>query len=82
MFYRRGILFVLAALALALTGQGTSAADKPIEIVFSTYMPTSYGYLVQPLIDFMAEVEQKSNGRVTFKFFHSGQLYKARRIPP
>ena len=54
------------------------AADKPIEIVFSTYMPTSYPYLVQPLVDFTKNVEAKSNGRVKFKFYHSGQLYKGK----
>ncbi len=78
MFFRRGILFLFVVLALVLTGQKAPAGDKPIEIVFSTYMPTSYGYLVQPLIDFMAEVEKESAGRVKFKFFHSGQLYKGK----
>lgn len=55
------------------------AGDKPIEIVFSTYMPESYGYLVDPLKEFMATVEKESNGRVKFKFFHSGQLYKGKQ---
>jgi len=54
------------------------AADKPIEIVFSTYMPTSYPYLVEPLKDFIKTVEAESGGRVKFKFYHSGQLYKGK----
>lgn len=54
------------------------AKDKPIEIVFSTYMPTSYGYLVKPLEEFIATVEAESQGKVKFKFFHSGQLYKGK----
>ena len=52
--------------------------DKPIEIVFSTYMPTSYPYLIKPLENFMETVEKQSGNRVKFKFFHSGQLYKGK----
>jgi TRAP-type C4-dicarboxylate transport system substrate-binding protein len=54
------------------------AADKPIEIVMSTYMPTSYGYLVDPLESYIKYVEAESGGRVKFKFYHSGQLYKGK----
>jgi len=69
--------FLITALVCpALMAQ---AGDKSIEIVFSTYMPESYGYLVDPLKEFMATVEKESNGRVKFKFFHSGQLYKGKQ---
>lgn len=66
---------VLAALITFCFVQPVIAEDKPIEIVFSTYMPTSYPYLVQPLEDFIASVEKETAGKVKFKFFHSGQLY-------
>ncbi|MBI9083468.1 MAG: TRAP transporter substrate-binding protein DctP [Desulfobacterales bacterium] len=72
---------LLIGVALVMTGTfatSTMAADKPIEIVLSTYMPTSYGYLVQPLQDFAKNVEAESGGRVKFKFYHSGQLYKGK----
>ena len=78
MSIRRLIPLLLFTCILTLTGGQAPAADKPTEIVFSTYMPTSYGYLMQPLIDFMAEVEKESAGKVKFKFFHSGQLYKGK----
>ena len=54
------------------------AKEKPIEIALSTYMPTSYGYLVTPLANYIKNVETESNGRVKFKFYHSGQLYKGK----
>jgi tripartite ATP-independent transporter DctP family solute receptor len=54
------------------------AKSKPIEIVLSTYMPTSYGYLVTPLKNFAETVEKESGGKVKFKFYHSGQLYKGK----
>ncbi len=67
----------IAALFICLA-QVAMAKDKPIEIVFSTYMPTSYGYLVQPLQEFIATVEKETAGKVKFKFFHSGQLFKGK----
>lgn len=69
---------VLAAVMTFCFIQPAVAEDKPIEIVFSTYMPTSYPYLVQPLEDFIAYVEKEAAGKVKFKFFHSGQLYKGK----
>lgn len=74
----RLMLMLLIAAALVSVGQFSYAQDKPIEIVFSTYMPTSYPYLVQPLEDFMAAVEKETAGKVKFKFFHTGQLYKGK----
>ncbi|HHD64143.1 MAG TPA: ABC transporter substrate-binding protein [Desulfobulbaceae bacterium] len=70
------VLFFIAV--FVVSGLESHAKDKPIEIVFSTYMPTSYGYLVQPLQEFMAQVEKETAGKVKFKFFHSGQLYKGK----
>jgi len=69
---------ILAALVTFCFAQPVLAKDKPIEIVFSTYMPTSYPYLVKPLEDFIATVEKETGGAVKFKFFHSGQLYKGK----
>ena len=74
---RLGCLLALGAM-LTFAGQCAFAEDKPIEIVFSTYMPTSYPYLVKPLEDFIATVEKETGGKVAFKFFHSGQLYKGK----
>lgn len=69
---------MIVAASLVCLGQSVFAQDKPIEIVFSTYMPTSYPYLVQPLEDFIAYVEKETGNKVKFKFFHSGQLYKGK----
>ncbi len=74
---RLGCLLIISAL-LAVSGHTAYAKDKPIEIVFSTYMPTSYPYLIKPLENFMETVEKQSGNRVKFKFFHSGQLYKGK----
>jgi len=74
----RSVCVALAAMLLCWFVQPVMAKDKPIEIVFSTYMPTSYPYLVKPLEDFIATVEKETGGKVKFKFFHSGQLYKGK----
>lgn len=77
--HRKWAMIAAAALlTVCMAASPLAAADKPIEIVFSTYMPTSYPYLIQPLVDFMKNVEAESKGRVKFKFYHSGQLYKGK----
>jgi TRAP-type C4-dicarboxylate transport system substrate-binding protein len=78
---RKLCIFFIFGVVLALCSgpvTGVLAKDKPIEIVLSTYMPTSYGYLVAPLESFIKNVEAESGGRVKFKFYHSGQLYKGK----
>lgn len=76
------ICTIIVALAILGLVSGftapAQAKSKPIEIVLSTYMPTSYGYLVTPLKHFTELVEKESEGRVKFKFYHSGQLYKGK----
>jgi len=52
-----------------------SAQSKPIEMIFSTYWPTSYSYLWEPIVSFSQKVEKQSGGRVKFKLYHSGQLF-------
>ena len=71
------VSFAILGLVAAFTAPA-QAKLKPIEIVLSTYMPTSYGYLVTPLKHFTEAVEKESGGKVKFKFYHSGQLYKGK----
>ena len=68
----------LVVLLGMLGGISAQAADKPTEIVFSTYWPTKYEYLWQPIVHFAEKVEKNSDGRVKFKLYHSGQLYKGK----
>ncbi len=73
------IIVALAIFGLVAGFAGPAQAkSKPIEIVLSTYMPTSYGYIVTPLKHFAEAVEKESGGKVKFKFYHSGQLYKGK----
>ena len=76
--FKMAFISMVAMLAVCIVSTPAAAADTPIEIVFSTYMPTSYPYLVQPLQDFIKNVEAETGGRVKFKFYHSGQLYKGK----
>ncbi len=59
------VFFVSFVLVLALNTP-VHAKSKTIEIVLSTYWPTSYEYLLVPLINFTKNVEKESNGRVKF----------------
>jgi len=76
--FKMAFISMAAVLMVCIVSNPSAAADKPIEIVFSTYMPTSYPYLVVPLQDFIKNVEAEVGGRVKFKFYHSGQLYKGK----
>ncbi|OPX36782.1 MAG: hypothetical protein B1H12_06355 [Desulfobacteraceae bacterium 4484_190.2] len=60
------VLSAIFGLVVAFTAPA-QAKSKPIEIVLSTYMPTSYGYLVTPLKHFAEAVEKESDGRVKLK---------------
>ena len=71
------VSFAIFGLVVTFTSP-VQAKSKPIEIVLSTYMPTSYGYIVTPLKHFAEAVEKESGGKVKFKFYHSGQLYKGK----
>lgn len=51
---------------------------EPIKIIYSTYFPASYDYLLNPVINFTEKVEKQSNGRVKFKIYHSKQLFGAK----
>jgi tripartite ATP-independent transporter DctP family solute receptor len=77
---KRTSLILVSLLTVCLTvGFTAPAAEaKTIEIVFSTYWPTSYEYLWQPVKNFAEKVEKMSEGRVKFKLYHSAQLYKGK----
>ncbi|MBW2147333.1 MAG: TRAP transporter substrate-binding protein DctP [Deltaproteobacteria bacterium] len=76
------MVMVVALLGLlaggALQPSQTYAESKPIEITFSTYWPTSYGYLWEPIVSFAQKVEKQSKGRIKFKLYHTGQLFKGK----
>ena len=71
------VLLVLLGLVTGLTSP-VDAKSRPIEIVFSTYWPTSYEYLWLPIKHFAENVEKQTNSRVKFKLYHSAQLYKGK----
>ena len=66
-------LFII--ISVAGISRQVGAKSKSIEIVFSTYWPTSYEYLWLPIKSFAEKVEEQTQGRVKFKLYHSAQLY-------
>ncbi len=70
------ILVIIGLVACFATP--VAAQSKPVEIVFSTYWPTSYDYLWLPIVHLAEKVEKQSNGRVKFKLYHSAQLFKGK----
>lgn len=67
---------LLSAVIAGVMGFGQSAmAEEKYEITFSSYLPPSYEYIWTPMNNFMAKVEERSEGRVKFNVFHSAQLF-------
>ncbi|RUM95148.1 ABC transporter substrate-binding protein [Pseudaminobacter arsenicus] len=50
-------------------------AQETFELTFSTYLPPTYEYVWKPVEAFVKTVEDKSDGRVKIKVFHSAQLF-------
>lgn len=74
-----GILAIFFFLGVAAGLMAPSeATSKPIEIVFSTYWPTSYEHSWLPIVHFAEEVKKQSGGRVKFQLYHTAQLYKGK----
>lgn len=72
---RRHFFPAAFALAASLGLSNFAAAQSPIQLTFSTYMPPSYEYVSKPMESFVKQVEAESKGRIKIKVFHSAQLY-------
>lgn len=53
----------------------TTLAAPEYKLTFSTYWPTTYNYLYDPIVSFAKKVKERSNGRVEVEIFHSAQLF-------
>ena len=64
----------VAALMAGLIPGAANAAPE-YKLTFSTYWPTTYNYLYDPIVNFANKVKERSNGRVEIEIFHSSQLF-------
>ena len=60
---------------MAASVSGWALAGVGYKLTFSTYWPTSYNYLIDPIFSFADKVKKRSNGRVEIEVFHSKQLF-------
>jgi TRAP-type C4-dicarboxylate transport system substrate-binding protein len=72
---------ILIVLTFHLSGTIAYSAEKPIELVFSSYLKENFtnNLTVQY---WMEEVSKRTNGRVTFKTYYSGTLLKGSESLP
>lgn len=54
---------------------GFAHAEAEHKLTFSTYWPTSYNYLIDPIFSFADKVKERTGGRVEIEIFHSQQLF-------
>lgn len=75
-FLRGAALALTALTALALPGQEAAAQprDKIVLKLGALGSGTEHDFMAYPIKAFMAEVEEKTNGRITFQYFPAGQL--------
>src|SRR5690625_4518221 len=66
---------MLSLLVAAYAMSGSVAAQDTYELTFSTYLPPTYEYVWKPIEDFVAQIEEESDGRVKINVFHSAQLF-------
>lgn len=64
---------LVGAFAAVLSPVVSAAPEH--KLTFSTYWPTSYNYLVDPIFSFADKVKERTNGRVEIEIFHSQQLF-------
>jgi len=60
---------------LAASLSGLTQAEAEYKLTFSTYWPTSYNYLMDPIFSYAKKVKERTNGRVEIEVFHSKQLF-------
>lgn len=79
---KRGYLvllgFIIAGAMLSGIFFPGLATAKTYRLTFSTYWPESYTYFLEPIRSYAKKVEQRTDGRVKIKIYHSGQLYKGK----
>lgn len=54
---------------------GAANAAPEYKLTFSTYWPTTYNYLYDPIVSFAKKVKDRSKGRIEVEIFHSSQLF-------
>ena len=69
--FKTGVLAGLLAASLS----GLTHAEAEYKLTFSTYWPTSYNYLIDPIFSYAEKVKERTNGRVEIEVFHSKQLF-------
>jgi len=69
--FKTGVLAGLLAASLS----GLTQAEAEYKLTFSTYWPTSYNYLMDPIFSYAKKVKERTDGRVEIEVFHSKQLF-------
>lgn len=77
LFILAGILAIVSIMSLPMT-----AAAKTYKLNLSTGWPTTYGYLMDPIFEFVDKVDKRTNGKVKITIYHSAQLFKGKEEMP
>lgn len=67
------VIVILMALSIHLSSTAVYSAEKPVELVFSSYLKENFANNLTVKY-WMEEVSKRTNGRVKFKTYYSGTL--------
>lgn len=73
---RTALLMSATLFGAVVTSVSQAAAQEPIRLVFSTYLPPSYEYIWHPVESFIERIQERSDGRLQVDVFHSAQLFE------
>jgi TRAP-type C4-dicarboxylate transport system substrate-binding protein len=80
---RRIVLLAVSMLSVIFsfaTHNAFAAAEKPIELKFAHFLPTTYFQHVEVFVPFAKEVEERTHGRVKVTIYPSEALCKAKDL--
>jgi len=74
----RGVACVLFVALVLLTFLPMQAASKPVELSFALHIPAKVKFYPDVLVPWAEEIEKRTNGQLTIKFYLSQTLVAAR----
>lgn len=78
-FFSAVLILIMVALPLLCIGAEKKESSKPIVLKFATYFP-EVNTISQFNVWWAKEIEKRTGGRVTFKYYWAGSLVKARDL--